>query len=38
VHLPSEGEISQRWPMISLLDILKEADLRVHFTRPLSDG
>ena len=25
-------EIGQRWPMISLLDILKETDLRVHFT------
>lgn len=33
VHLARlKAEISQRWPMISLLDILKEADLRVHFT------
>lgn len=33
VHLARlKTEISQRWPMISLLDILKEADLRVHFT------
>jgi TnpA family transposase len=27
-----KGEINQRWPMTSLLDILKEADLRVQFT------
>ena len=27
-----KAEIGQRWPMISLLDILKETDLRVHFT------
>jgi TnpA family transposase len=26
-------EISQRWPMTSLLDVLKETDLRVDFTR-----
>lgn len=33
VHLAHlKAEISQRWPMINLLDILKEADLRVHFT------
>lgn len=28
-----KGEISQRWTMTSLLDILKEADLRVQFTQ-----
>jgi len=28
-----KGEIGQRWPMTSLLDMLKEADLRVGFTR-----
>lgn len=27
-----KGEIQSRWPMTSLLDILKEADLRVGFT------
>jgi hypothetical protein len=27
-----KGEVGQRWPMTSLLDILKEADLRVGFT------
>jgi hypothetical protein len=27
-----KGEIGQRWPMTSLLDILKETDLRVDFT------
>ncbi|WP_445766581.1 Tn3 family transposase [Rheinheimera sp.] len=27
-----KGEIQSRWPMTSLLDILKEADLRVNFT------
>ncbi len=26
-------EISKRWPMTSLLDVLKETDLRVDFTR-----
>jgi len=26
-------EITQRWPMTSLLDVLKETDLRVDFTR-----
>ncbi len=28
-----KGEIGRRWPMTSLLDMLKEADLRVDFTR-----
>lgn len=28
-----KGEINQRWTMTSLLDILKEADLRVQFTQ-----
>lgn len=35
-----KAEISRRWPMISLLDILKEADMRVGFTehfRTVSD-
>ena len=27
-----KGEIGQRWPMTSLLDVLKEAELRVGFT------
>jgi TnpA family transposase len=27
-----KGELGQRWPMTSLLDILKETDLRVGFT------
>ncbi|MDQ6773413.1 MAG: Tn3 family transposase [Candidatus Dormibacteraeota bacterium] len=27
-----KATISQRWPMTSLLDVLKETDLRVHFT------
>lgn len=27
-----KAEIMKRWPMTSLLDILKEADLRVNFT------
>lgn len=32
-HLASlKGEIGRRWPMTSLLDILKETDLRVGFT------
>jgi TnpA family transposase len=28
-----KAEILQRWPMTSLLDVLKETDLRVHFTQ-----
>ena len=28
-----KGEIGRRWPMTSLLDMLKEADLRAQFTR-----
>jgi TnpA family transposase len=28
-----KGEIGQRWPMTGLLDMLKEADLRVGFTQ-----
>ncbi len=28
-----KGEIEQRWPMTSLLDILKETDLQVNFTQ-----
>jgi hypothetical protein len=33
LHLAGlKGEIGRRWPMISLLDILKEVDLRVGFT------
>ena len=28
-----KAEVSRLWPMTSLLDVLKEADLRVHFTR-----
>ncbi|HVG98698.1 MAG TPA: Tn3 family transposase [Chloroflexota bacterium] len=32
-HLePLKAELSRRWPMVSLLDMLKEADLRVGFT------
>lgn len=27
-----KGEISKRWPMTSLLDVLKEAELRIGFT------
>ncbi len=27
-------EITQRWPMTNLLDVLKETDLRVGFTQP----
>jgi len=27
-----KAEVARRWPMISLLDVLKEADLRVGFT------
>lgn len=27
-----KGELGTRWPMIELLDILKETDLRVRFT------
>jgi TnpA family transposase len=27
-----KGEISQRWPMTGLLDVLKEAELRIGFT------
>lgn len=27
-----KGEITRRWPMTSLLDILKETDLRISFT------
>jgi TnpA family transposase len=30
-----KAEITQQWPMISLLDMLKEADLRVRFTDQL---
>ena len=30
-----KAEIARRWPMTSLLDMLKEADLRVGFTRRL---
>jgi len=28
-----KAEVTRLWPMTSLLDVLKEADLRVHFTR-----
>jgi hypothetical protein len=28
-----KGEIARRWPMTSLLDVLKEAELRIGFTR-----
>ena len=31
-----KAELAQRWPMTSLLDMLKEADLRVGFTRHLA--
>jgi TnpA family transposase len=31
-----KGELGRRWPMTSLLDILKEADLRVGFTDAFS--
>jgi hypothetical protein len=27
-----KGEVMRRWPMTSLLDILKETDLRINFT------
>ena len=30
--LALKAEIAQRWPMTSLLDILKDTDLRVGFT------
>ncbi|MBY0155386.1 Tn3 family transposase [Cytobacillus firmus] len=30
-----KGEVMKRWPMTSLLDILKETDLRVNFTDQL---
>ncbi|HLQ96715.1 MAG TPA: Tn3 family transposase, partial [Pseudogracilibacillus sp.] len=33
LHLPQlKAEILHRWPMTNLLDVLKEVDLRVHFT------
>lgn len=28
-----KAEINRRWQTVSLLDVLKEADLRIHFTR-----
>jgi TnpA family transposase len=31
-----KGEVGRRWPMTSLLDMLKEADLRVDFTHAFS--
>jgi len=31
-----KGEVGRRWPMTSLLDMLKEADLRIDFTRAFS--
>jgi hypothetical protein len=31
-----KGELGRRWPMIGLLDILKETDLRVGFTEAFS--
>lgn len=33
-----KGEVSRRWPMTSLLDALKEADLRTGFTSLLRSG
>ena len=36
--LPLKGEIGRRWPMTSLLDVLKEADLRIRFTREFQSG
>ncbi len=33
-----KGEIGRLWPMTSLLDMLKEADLRVDFTRAFTSG
>lgn len=27
-----KAEIMRQWPMTSLLDVLKEADLRINFT------
>jgi TnpA family transposase len=34
VYLPTlKAEIARRWPKTSLLDVLKEADLRIGFTR-----
>jgi len=30
-----KAEVQRRWPMTNLLDILKEADLRVHFTEQI---
>ncbi len=33
-----KGEITQRWPGTGLLDILKETDLRVDFTRFIQSG
>ena len=31
-----KGEVNRRWPMTSLLDVLKETDLRVYFTEGVS--
>ena len=31
-----KSEVGRRWPMTSLLDMLKEADLRIDFTRAFS--
>jgi len=33
-----KGEIGRLWPMTSLLDMLKEADLRVDFTHAFTSG
>jgi hypothetical protein len=33
-----KAELAQRWPNTSLLDILKETDLRVHFTDALTSS
>jgi TnpA family transposase len=33
-----KGEISRRWPMTSLLDVLKDADLRTRFSALLRSG
>lgn len=36
--LALKGEIGRRWPMTSLLDVLKETDLRIGFTREFQSG
>ena len=35
---PLKAELGRRWPMISLLDMLKEADLRTGFTEAFASS